>query len=249
MAPSVFVLLTGTGRHKPGTRKPVPLCKPPRSGSPPGTGAQGEISQPRAACGSRSVPGLEGTAQRAPAGRHQMASRRTTKKRGKAKAEPAVKRPRGCPTKLTQAVSDRLCEIVAGGDFVHWAAAEVGVTEKTLWNWIERGDAYDAAEPGDRVAGDVIFYNFARAFQRARAAGEKLRMQRAEMDGDPTKLARWGLEKINPKKFGPTAKVEHVGAEGGPIQITGARDRLLARLARLTPPEGEGEAGGEPDGA
>ena len=177
-----------------------------------------------------------------------MASRRTTKTSGTAKAEPAVTRPRGCPTKLTQAVSDRLCELVAAGDFVHWAAAEVGIGETTLWEWIQKGEAYDLATAGERIAGHEIFRNFARAFQRARAAGEKLRMQRAEIDGDPTKLARWGLEKINPKKFGPTAKVEHTGAEGGPIQITGARDRLLARLARLAPPEGEGEARGEPDG-
>lgn len=168
-----------------------------------------------------------------------MASGRTKKKGRKAKLG-AEKRPPWRPTKLTPRLQETLCEFLARGYFFEHACAAVGVSSETVNNWIRLAATED---------GSAEHRSFAAACAKARAEGEQIYLHGIRAKGDADwKADAWILSRLNPKRYAEAAKLEHTGAEGGPIQITGARDRLLARLARLAPPDGESEAGGEPDG-
>lgn len=121
----------------------------------------------------------------------------------------------GRPTKCTPAVQAKICELSRRGRHDVHIAALVGIGDQTLDDWVKAGEKPGAVEP---------FRGFARAYRAARAEGEVALQDKLETmadnvaGGDPATL-RWMLSKKNPKVYGDRTRLEHTGAEGGPVQV------------------------------
>lgn len=139
-------------------------------------------------------------------------------------------------TVLTDEVQEKLCELVAAGEFVHVACGLVGISEDSVARWLKRAAAHDAGEalpetadalPGARCAA------FARSFLKAKAAGEAVyldrireKAERSDRKFNPAdwKADAWILERLNPRKFGPAAhKLEHSGPDGSAVKVEVAK--------------------------
>lgn len=148
-----------------------------------------------------------------------MASRRTTKRRGKAKAEPAT----GRPTKLTPAVARIICAAVRMGKPLHIAAAEAGVVYDTLRDWQRQGE-----NPGCK---DRALIAFSVDLARARGVAEWDLLEESKRLAQPTdrssnpgkpEIMLSILKVMNPKAYSDKHALELSGPEGGPVQMVGA---------------------------
>lgn len=126
----------------------------------------------------------------------------------------------GRPTILTDELRDELCAHIESPMAVRHACAMVGISERTFYNWMERGEDDDASPE---------FVQFVQAVGRARArAAQTLidtitqhatghRRTRYHKDGgvaeeyieaDPAS-ARWLAERMFPDEYGNRQRIEH----------------------------------------
>lgn len=82
----------------------------------------------------------------------------------------------GRPTKLTPALQDKICEIVAAGNYLITACQVVGINKSTFLDWLERGDK-------DLSNGGGIYSDFLLAIKKAEAGAEATRVARVEAAG------------------------------------------------------------------
>ena len=143
----------------------------------------------------------------------------------------------GRPTKLTQALQERFCTLVADGWMLAHAAAECGIGETTLHRWLSDGGKDDAP---DDLAG------FRESCDRARALAERIVLKSIEdtagQQGTDWKAQQWRLQVMNPRRFKPADKTELSGPEEGPIRLdlTKLSDAELERIASGNAPPGSG---------
>lgn len=128
----------------------------------------------------------------------------------------------GRPTKLTAELSDQLCALLADGWFLDHACAEVGVSRKVVYEWLEAAEKTDASE---------LHIAFRDACERARSAGERKYLDRiadiaeessvqhgrGEGRSRDWKAHAWRLERMNPSRYKETRRTEITGANGGPV--------------------------------
>lgn len=116
----------------------------------------------------------------------------------------------GRPTKLTPGLQATLVEFIDAGNYRCVAAQAVGVGERTLRDWMKRGED----EP------DSIYADFRREVLEAEAAAERRMVAIVVMAAaeDP-KHAQWYLERKFHQRWGRKDKYEHTGEAGGPVQI------------------------------
>lgn len=114
------------------------------------------------------------------------------------------KRKVGRPTKYTQEIGEKLCEIIAAGNYRQTAYQFVGVPKRTFEAWVERIPEFQ--------------HMILQAEQRAEIRCVTLIMKAAAED---PKHAEWWLERKCYPRWGRKDKqtLEHTGAAGGPIQI------------------------------
>jgi hypothetical protein len=135
----------------------------------------------------------------------------------------------GRPTDLTPEVAAQICADVAQGlpkEKVCWAA---GVSEQTLYRWIEWGTADDAKEP---------YRSFCEALKKAEAEATRYFYKEIK-DAKAGEWQKWARiwEGLQPSVFArmPAYRVEVTGANGGPIEsvtnVVGASDEEIERLA------------------
>ncbi|MBL8684408.1 MAG: IS1 family transposase [Myxococcales bacterium] len=153
----------------------------------------------------------------------------------------STSKPRGRPTKIEFAMVEKVKLLVVEGLSFEAIAAELGVSRRTLFEWLERGEAVDAPE------GDELFVTFALAFRQAEAELERKTLGKIAAS-KPVQWQRfaWLLERRFPTRYGAKQRIEHTGAEGAPIQIDDARARLMALLDRHAPKGGAGSGSSEP---
>ncbi len=141
------------------------------------------------------------------------------------------------PSTLTPEVHDRIVEALRSGCYLETAAAYAGVPRATFYEWLRRGRAGD----GDR------FVRLADAIEKALADAE-LRdlLTIARASESQWQASAWRLERRYPEKYGRRQVLQHEGPQGGPIpvEVEGAADRLVARLAAVI--AGTGEAASSP---
>ena len=146
------------------------------------------------------------------------------------------------PTKLTPKLQERIAGFVRAGAYVETAAAAAGVSKVTLYAWLKRG----AADEGPFAA-------FAEAIEEAQALAE---MRDLALIGKAAETewtaAAWRLERKFPDRYGRRTRLEHSGPDGskvshevsgpagGPIEVSDARAKLLAKLAPKPEPGGSG---------
>lgn len=110
--------------------------------------------------------------------------------------------PVGRKTKLTEDISEGICAILSFGGYVETAAAAVGVSKKTFYEWLKRGD------PDGTRAVDAPYRAFREQIEKSRAEGESALVavirNAAVKDW---KAAAWMLERQTPDKWaGPRGR-------------------------------------------
>lgn len=159
----------------------------------------------------------------------------------------APKGKTGRPTRLHEALIDRICQVIEDGAPLKAAAVCNGVPVSTYNSWVARGrEARAMVEAGVQVpekeriflaflertegARDHALVQAVQAHQRLAFGGEVLEiiedvdeegetLRRTVRFSKPDRMAlEWYLERSHPKEFG-TRRLEITGDDGGPIPV------------------------------
>jgi lambda repressor-like predicted transcriptional regulator len=95
---------------------------------------------------------------------------------------------------LTPEIAQHIVAGLAAGSFLKTVAGQVGVTPRTLRNWLRRGQSED--EP--------FYAEFARAVARAEAIGEGAALERIWVARN-WQASAWFLERRWPQRYGRRA--------------------------------------------
>lgn len=118
---------------------------------------------------------------------------------------------------------DRICELVAVGNYLEDAAGACGVDEATVHRWAVIGAEWMEAEqrseevPPERRA----YRDFRASLAHARAEAIARRVRRIERAGaDDWKADAWILERMHADRFGRQERIRVAGeADGPPIRV------------------------------
>lgn len=135
----------------------------------------------------------------------------------------------GRPTILTDELQDALVAALERGNYLQDACDLVGTNRKSVQEWVARG----LQDIGQGFT-ESQFARFAVAVKRARAQVGDECLQDIRDKVDRWQASAWFLERTRPAQFGQTARLEHTGADGGPIQM---QQSAMLELSRLTPTE------------
>ena len=111
--------------------------------------------------------------------------------------------------KLTDDLIEKICGIIAEGNYFKTATLAVGISETTFYRWKERGER---AKSG-------IYRKFWESVKRAEAEAEQKYLgviKDAANDGT-WQAAAWYLERKHFDKWGKKEKHEVTGKDGGPL--------------------------------
>lgn len=104
---------------------------------------------------------------------------------------------RGRPTKLSDEITQTICEHLREGGYAETAAAAAGVSKSTFYEWMARGDAAGAKKV------DEPYRIFRARIEEARAMGETVRVQQiADAAKNDWRAAAWMLEREHPDRWG-----------------------------------------------
>ena len=137
----------------------------------------------------------------------------------KSKAKP------GRRTLLNQALTKRICASLEAGATLESAAVREGISERTLFNWLDRGEA-----------GEAAFASFFFEVQRARASYES-RLRKVILNAAEGvlprhadwKAAAWALERRFPRAYAPPRQREIAAPQASSPDDSGALQDLLLR--------------------
>ena len=146
-------------------------------------------------------------------------------------------------TKLNPDRQARITEALAQGNYIETAARYAGVTPQVFYKWMNRGNAerQAIAEGEEAREGEAIYVDFVEAVEKARSQAEMRNVgliQKAAVDGT-WQAAAWFLERSYPRRWGRSDRLEHVGADGGPLEISVSVDDLEAKVVALLTARGE----------
>jgi hypothetical protein len=132
----------------------------------------------------------------------------------------------GRPTKMTPEAQEAIVRALMNGNFRSTACKYAGVSYRAFKDWLAMGKRYPKGK----------FGRFRRAVLDAESKAEiravTLLMKAAE--NDPRHAAWWLAHRHNARWADKTrVRAEHTGKNGGPIQVTDARDKLAEKLAGL----------------
>lgn len=119
------------------------------------------------------------------------------------------------PTIYTDAVGLKVIEGVRAGLPVKFAAAKAGVSVRTVYNWLAKGEA---DEPPDA---DAPLVGFAELYREAEADYAADLLGKVSNDAKGWQRHAWALERRFPKEYGARKLLEHVGADGEPLNVGG----------------------------
>lgn len=127
----------------------------------------------------------------------------------------------GRPSGLTQAVHDRIVELLQSGCTFEVAAQAAGVARATFYVWLQRGEAAAAADSTDRR--EAPYRALVEAVAEARAVAEVKALttiQRAAIQEGSWQAAAWYLERSFPERYAAASK-----KTGRPVGAASAPDR------------------------
>lgn len=116
----------------------------------------------------------------------------------------------GRKTRCTPEMTKRVADAIRGGNYASVAAAYAGIGESTYYEWLKRGGE-----------GESPFAEFAEAIKEAEAQAEvrNVALIQQAAQGGTWQAAAWYLERKYPARYGRRDRMEHTGAEGGPITL------------------------------
>lgn len=145
--------------------------------------------------------------------------------------------PAGRPkdsTKLTPELQAKIVQTIQAGNYIETAAAFVGVSKPTLYDWMKRGHAQKTGQ----------FRDFLNAVQMALASAETRDVALiAKAATEDWKAAAWRLERKFPDRWGRRDKVTVLQALAKDVEAM--TDAELLAEAGIGDPETAGDSGGE----
>jgi hypothetical protein len=137
----------------------------------------------------------------------------------------------GRRTLLTKKIQDKIVSALSAGNYKEHAARYAGISERTLYGWLKRGEQFE--EKGE-PASDEKYFLFMQAVENAIASSIVEDVAIIRKAGNKHWQARaWMLERRAPKEWGRQERVEMTGKDGGPIEIS-AREKLDQKLASMS---------------
>lgn len=125
-------------------------------------------------------------------------------------------------TLCTPERTERILNAIKAGNYSYVAAQLGGIGERTFYDWMKRGES-----------GEEPFAQFSQAVKEAETQAEARNVAIIQRHAQNSwQAAAWYLERKAPGRWGRKERIEHTGAEGGPITLAG-----MAKMLR----EGEGE--------
>ncbi len=141
-------------------------------------------------------------------------SRPKRAKKGAATEGPkALGRPKNVPALLKPELIDAICRNLELGMSNNIAAEAEGISRSTMFDWMNRG-----------AKGVKPYAAFHERVTRARAKGAKTLTELALAGEKGSSQATWLLERRYREDYGSVQRLEHTGADGGPIASTFDRD-------------------------
>lgn len=128
----------------------------------------------------------------------------------------------GRNTKLNESVADELARLISAGVYMRQACEYVGLTEQTIYNWLNRGSAEVLrleSDPKARpLAKEAPFVEFFHKIKKAENASEVRAVihWQEEIKGDWRAAASF-LARRFPDRWSP--RLEVTGADGLPVQV------------------------------
>jgi hypothetical protein len=110
-------------------------------------------------------------------------------------------KPRGRPTKFNKEIAERICKLVADGNYFDTACQVVGIDYQTFRNWVVKGEQ----------DGKGQFFDFFVSIKRAEAEAEAKRVElilKAGGLGGDWKANAWYLERKYPDRWGKLDRLE-----------------------------------------
>ena len=138
-------------------------------------------------------------------------------------------RLRGRPLRLTDAVTDTICDALKEGAYAEEAAAMAGIGRSTYYMWLSRGRVARSRREEDLPVSvtDQGFLDFLDSVERASVAPEMeaLRIIHRAAERGSWRAAAWFLERRYPHKWGPGRKEDFDGIRpldkvGRPPEVT-----------------------------
>lgn len=140
------------------------------------------------------------------------------------------------PTELTAEVADRIAQLIRAGNWPETAAVAAGVSERSYYRWMARGERADALrESGKRVRrSDEPYRQFWQQIKRAERESEAIAVSHLTkaMPHAPTAVIAW-LERRFRDRWSRTERTELTGAGGGPVAVDSPAERILAEASRI----------------
>jgi hypothetical protein len=129
--------------------------------------------------------------------------------------------------KFTKHRREAIVKRLRKGHFANAAARAVGISEKTYYEWLKKGDAALDKQPEERTATERDYANFREAVDRAEGQFEDEALDIIKMHAESPnggKDMRWLLERRFPGRWGPPKeKLELSGGKQPVTQLTVVR--------------------------
>jgi len=140
-------------------------------------------------------------------------------------------------SKLTPDRQARIVEALNQGNYIETAARYAGITPQGFYKWMKRGtDERQRINDGlDPNEDENVYVEFVEAVEKARSQAEMRNVgliQKAAVDGT-WQASAWFLERSYPKRWGRSDRLEHVGADGGPVAVSVTVDELEAKVMEV----------------
>ena len=118
------------------------------------------------------------------------------------------------PSTYTAEIGDQVAEILAQDKSIRYAAKKVGVTKDAITSWLMRVPEFCDKCARAREAQALVIYDDLRDIERKVLNGT------IDVQAGNVVLGnkRWRAGRANRKHFGDAQKLEHTGADGGPIR-------------------------------
>lgn len=143
------------------------------------------------------------------------------------KPRPSTGRPIGCPSSYTEEIGDRICEIIASGKSAVAAVKEVGISQPTLYKWLNQNPDFvkkyvRAREDQADLYADEIVSIADELKIDAKYQGEDVVLEVSANAVARNRLRvdarKWYASKLAPKKYGDKLESVVTGPDGGPVQ-------------------------------
>jgi hypothetical protein len=137
------------------------------------------------------------------------------------------KKKRGAKLKLTPETQEAITKAIRGGCFDYTAAEVAGISQRTFYYWLEKGEEQKSGE----------FHDFALGVMMARAQA-RVEAEAIVFKTDPFKWLRYGPGRERPGRPGWGDTIAVAGADGGPLKV-GIIKTEWGRAAKSGPPPRE----------